>query len=76
MSEGIGCLFVLIILFAGAIIGAMLFMSKAVLYYESPYPGTSIYPSGYICSYFTGTRTVTLYGPSPNGCKRFINVGG
>ncbi len=75
MNEGAGCLggLVALVLFGSIFgVGGLLLTSHAVLYSEEKVPDTKYF----VCSYFTGLRTVTLFNDDPTGCKRFIPVGG
>lgn len=78
MDEFIGLLGLLIMLALFALfgmavgVGGLLLSSHAVLYSEEKDP-MSYY---FTCTYFTGTRSVTLVTGESTGCKRFIPVGG
>ena len=73
MSEGVGCLVMLLFLGVILVFGGILVTSKAVLINEKQ----SIQAGyGFDCTYFTGTRTIVNWTPNTTGCKRFIDVGG
>jgi hypothetical protein len=69
--EVVGGLFLLLLLVAAACIGGLLITSNAILIKEQQ--GKLF--SGYVCTYFTGTRQVEIVNYSATGCPRFVKVG-
>lgn len=76
MDELGGCvsgLLALAVLVGGGMLAFLLLTSQAVLVFETKQ--ADAYYGAYLCTYFTGTRTVEIYDNAETGCKRLIPVG-
>lgn len=60
----------LLILIVGITLGVLLLSGRAFLVGE-----TDNGSGTFVCSYFTGTRVVTMDSGFPTGCPRIIEVG-